>query len=158
MFTARRHDGNPVCGLSVHADLCDAFHHAVRITYPDIVFGAAEDARSAKRLPVRRNTRVDDQTVVIRPDAQDISGGGEISPAAGTGHKGMSCPAKGAVVFACDELAVGVRFRLSYLYPVVLQIRTEGVVEFHSQVSPAPGAGRCPGPGIGMGEDGAVFL
>ena len=70
----------------------------------------------------------------------------------------MPRPAVGGVILAHHELAVGVRLGLANLNDIVLQRRTQGVVELHCPgAAPQNGLG-APCPGVGMAEHGAVFL
>ena len=124
----------------------------------DPVLRPPPPADNGKFLPVRRNAGIDGHPVKVRTDPQQILGGRIVGPACGAGHKGVPGPAKGGVVPAHYELAVGVWLGLPDLNLVVLEGGAQGVVELHGPAAPAQHGLRAPGPGIRMAEYGAVFF
>ena len=124
----------------------------------DVVFRAAPLPADGEFLPVGGDAGIDGDAVEVRTDAQHVLGGREVGPAGGTGHEGMARTAVGGVVLAHHELAVGVRLGLANLDDIILQCRTQGVVELHCPAAAAQNGLGAPRPGVGMAEHGAVFF
>ena len=124
----------------------------------NIVRSSPPDPAHVKGLPGIRYAGVYDKLIEVRPDPQHAAGGREIGPAAGARHEGVAGPAEGTVVRAHDELAVGVGLRLPDLFDVILLGRAQGRIVLEGSIPVSPRALGRPDPGIGVGEDGAIFL
>lgn len=66
-----------------------SFHFPAGVVYGNMVCRAAEFACDAVGLPLRGDTGIDFQTVVRRPDAQDILGDGIKVPGGRAGEPGV---------------------------------------------------------------------
>ena len=124
----------------------------------DMVCGSAPLAGDLELFPICRDTGIDRQPGIAGADAQDPVGRCVISPACRTGQPGVACPAMGGMVAPHYELAIGIGFGWADLDHIVLIIGQGRVVEFHGALAAPEFAFGDDGPGVGVAEDGRVFL
>jgi hypothetical protein len=146
------------CRLTVERHRFHTFLDSVRVLYHNVVGAPAPLSRNFELPPIGRDTRVDDETLESEPHPENPTRHCRVIPASTASKPGMPRSPVRGVVFAHDELAVGIRLSFAHLDLVILVIGQQGVVVLHRPAAAAQLAFGNHRPRVGMAEDRRILL
>ncbi len=135
-----------------------ALFDSVGVHDMDIIHAAAPFARHGKTPSSRRGRR--DRRAGSRNPAlrRGCTASRRNTPSPRAGHERVPRAAEGRVAPADDELAVGIGFRLAYLYFIIFAARGTSIIKFSLRGFPRPEQPSAHAHGFGVAEYRAVLL